>query len=389
MEQLQIYFRMLKRGWWLIALAALAGLNTALISSFLATPMFKTTASFIVSPGPSLLAGQDKEVINSIEALDKRSIVSTYAEVLKSDTVFDTAVSELGLDAETLNGYAVTAVVLPDASVLELTVEGPDPQRIALLANQIGELSIEYIEELYLIYDINLLDRATPPTAPFSPQPIRDSAVAFILGAGFGAMLAILRELLSAPFDMWRRRFNKDKSSLAQKRRVVQNRLNALIAADAADPTTFGLLQFGSQEGLDALSPTQKQRLLRQITAVLRSELRGKDTIGRWRENQFALLLPGLDESAGVEVVEKLAQKLRLPLQVDGVGEPLNLVVAGGVAVASGNQTGTETIEQAKTALNQAQRGKTAVLLFKSNMNSANDSPEDTLHPNLSANPTG
>ncbi|MCP5095511.1 MAG: diguanylate cyclase [Chloroflexi bacterium] len=351
--------------------------------------MFKTTASFIVSPGPSLLAGQDKEVINSIEALDKRSIVSTYAEVLKSDTVFDTAVSELGLDGESFSGYAVTAVVLPDASVLELTIEGPDPQRIAQLANQIGELSIEYIEGLYLVYDINLLDRAAPPSSPFSPQPTRDSAVAFILGGGFGAMLAILRELLSTPFNTWRRQFNKDKSSLAQKRRVVQTQLNALIAADKVEPATFSLLQFGSEEGLDTLSSTEKQQLLRQITAVLQSELRGKDTIGRWHDNQFALLMPGLDETTGVQMVEKLIQKLSLPIHMDTVGEPLNLVVAGGVAVAIGDQTGNTIIKQAETALNQAKRGKTAVFLFKNSMTSTNDSADDPLQANLSANPTG
>ena len=389
MEQLQIYFRMLQRGWWLIALAALAGLNMVLISSYFATPMYKTNASFIVSPGPSLLAGQDKEVVNSIEALDKRSIVSTYAEVLKSDSVFDTAVSDLGLDGESFADYAVTAVVLPDASVLELTIEGPDPQRIAQLANHIGELSIQYIEGLYLVYDINLLDRATPPTTPFSPQPVRDAAVAFILGGGFGAMLAILRELLSTPFNTWRRRFNKDKSSLAQKRRVVQTQLNDLIAADSAAPVTFGLLQFDGDEALELLSPTGKQQLLREITAVLQSELRGKDTIGRWRENQFALLLPGLDGKAGLQTVEKLVHKLSMPFQADAIAEPLHLSVVSGMAVANGTQTGNEIIEQAETALNQAKRGKTAVLLFNSSMKRTNGSPEDTLQPNLSANPTG
>ena len=122
MEQLQIYFGMLKRGWWLVALAALAALNMVLVSAYFATPMFRSKASFIVSPGPSLLAGQDKEVVDSIEALDKRSIVSTYAEVLKSDTVRDDAAAQLGLAETAVSAYAINAVVLPDASVLELTV---------------------------------------------------------------------------------------------------------------------------------------------------------------------------------------------------------------------------------------------------------------------------
>ena len=388
MEHLQIYIQMIKRGWWLIALSALAALNMALISSYNATPRFRTKASFIVSPGPSILAGQDKEVINSIEALDKRSIVSTYAEVLKSDAIFDQAAADIGFGENELSSYTVTAVVLPDASVLELTVEGSNPNIAAQLTNQIGTLSIEYIEELYLVYNINRLDQATPPSNPFSPQPIQDSAVAFILGAGFGAMLAILREFTSTPFNNWRRRLLKDKNSLAQKRRVVLNHLKGLIADSGTEYITFCLLQIGTEEGIDMLSTAGQKQLLRQTTAVLQNELRGKDVIGRWSNNQFALLIPELNEQAALEKLEALVEKLQTPMQIDELPNPLSLLITSGMASWKEDGSASVLVEEADKALIDAKKEGATVLLYNAPLTAQTVSANDSIQSHLSATPT-
>ena len=390
MEQLQIYFQMLKRGWWLIALAALAALNAVLIASYFATPMFRSKTSFIVSPGASLLAGQDKEVVDSIEALDKRSIVSTYAEVLKSDSVFNQAAVQLGLTSGDLSEFSISAVVLPDASVLELTIEGSDPDLAAQLANEIGLLSIEYIEGLYLVYNINQLDPATPASAPFSPQPVRDAAVALFLGGAFGAMLAILMGIMSTPFTNWQRRLQKDKNSLAQKRRVIFNQLKAYVDDKATDLIIFGLLKFDTDEGLELLSSTQQKLLLRQITAVLQNELRGKDIVGRWHKDQFALLLPGLDETSGLAQLETVRHKLaENPITISDLSDPVALQVTIGVASWQDKMSADTLMKQSEEALNQAHRDNIDLLLYSSPRTNLDLAADDAIQSHLSATPTG
>ena len=176
---------MLRQGWWIVALTALSALNIALVASYLATPLYRARARFLVSPNTAL-AVDSRDLVDSLQALDRRTIVSTYAEVLSSNRIFQDAGEELQLPSSILFQYGVTTVVLPEASILEMSVEGPDPQVAALLANTIGQHAIDYIKGLYQIYNIDFLDQARPPRRPFEPQATRDVSLAVALGGWRG-----------------------------------------------------------------------------------------------------------------------------------------------------------------------------------------------------------
>ena len=160
--EVKLYFRMLQRNWWLILLTAMVALTVSLTISYLATPQFSAVARFIIVPSSSLTSGAD--VVRSLDTLDRRSVVATYAEVMNSSRILENASNFLKLDAATiLREYSIQSVDLPDSSVLELTVSGPNPQLAAQLANAIGFQSITFTRSLNLIYELNFLDTAVPP----------------------------------------------------------------------------------------------------------------------------------------------------------------------------------------------------------------------------------
>ncbi len=192
--QLQTFFKALRRSWWIIGLVALAALSLALVIAYMATPQYRARAQFIVSPGPSLLASQDRDLIDGIEALDKRTIVATYAEVMGSGRIQREAAEDLGILPPELAAYQFSAVVLPSASVLEVAVSGPNPEKAAQLANQTGERAISFIEERYLVFKVEMLTPAQPARQPFLPNPGRDASLALVLGLIFGTTLAVVRE---------------------------------------------------------------------------------------------------------------------------------------------------------------------------------------------------
>lgn len=198
MTQLKPYLDILMRKWWLVALTALFALTLTLLVSWFDTPRFRAHAQFVVSPGASLLSGNDRDLVNSISALDRRSIVATYAEIMNSSSINRAAEASLNLTGHDGAGYSVQAVVVPDSSVVDLTVVGPNPVVAARLANAVGEQSIIYIQDLYQAYNINVLNPATAPALPFSPTPARDAAVALFLGLIVGVLLAVGSELVSS-----------------------------------------------------------------------------------------------------------------------------------------------------------------------------------------------
>ncbi len=188
---------MIIRGWWMVILTTLAAIAIALAISIIMTPMYRASASFVVSPNKAIVSNQS--LVDSLGTLDKRSIIATYAEVVNSNRIFSEATTALQINADDLKNYTHSAVVLPDANVLVLSVTGPDAQRTALLANSMGQRAINYVKGLYQAYDINLLDPAVPPPAPYSPQPLRDTGLAAVLGLVIGSVLAVVAARLQKP----------------------------------------------------------------------------------------------------------------------------------------------------------------------------------------------
>jgi receptor protein-tyrosine kinase len=195
-NELKILIQTVQRNWWIVALTAGAALLISIGVSMVTEPTYQTSARFIVSPSQGL---EDRDIINSLEALDKRSVVVTYAEVLRSNRIIAASLQELDMAAIDLADYELTAVVLPEANVLELTVAGPDPTLTAALANTAGEKAIEYMSSLYTIHLFNFLDRAPVPKRPFAPQPVQNAVLSVALGLGLGVLLVIMRERLFQP----------------------------------------------------------------------------------------------------------------------------------------------------------------------------------------------
>ena len=95
--EMRFYMRIIRKGWWLILIAALAAVNFSLVYSYYLTkPTYEAVARFIVSPNIQNIESRD--LVNSLEALDKRSIISTYAEVLNSREIITKTLNLLGMD---------------------------------------------------------------------------------------------------------------------------------------------------------------------------------------------------------------------------------------------------------------------------------------------------
>lgn len=320
--QIRIYLRMLQEGWWLIALSALSALLIALLMSYTVTPLYRATARFLISPNNDVMSGRD--IVNSLTALDKRVIGMTYAEVLSSDRIYRDTSEALQIDYNILRGYSLSAVVLPEASVLEFSASGENPNIAALFANGAGVQGIEYIKSINDVYSVTFLDAAVAPSSPYNTNPSRDAALALVLGLVVGAALAMLRGHLRPPLEFIRRQRITDSASGANTRGYVLEQIDSVAKATGEAPAVGVIRLDGLREAAEALPHVLQQRLLRQVTGLLRDELRGNDLVGRWDERSFVLMLPGANESSAHQVVQRIAAQLDTPLSIPG-GERITL----------------------------------------------------------------
>lgn len=350
--ELKLYLQMLWKGWWIVLLTALVAMFASLTYSFLTTPQYQAVARFIITPSTSL---EGNDVVNSLNTLDRRSVVVTYAEIMNSGRILDNSEDFLQLLPGSLNDYIVQAVVLPDANVLELTVEGVNPGLTAELANTIGYQTILFTSSLNMTFDLNFLDTASIPESPVSPRPLRDAVVAFVLGAVVGAALAIVSEQVRIPLETYRQRLRVDSTTGIYNSRYIRKLLEEELTKDPNGTLSIGIIELsGLQDLKETLPPSGLQYLLREVTSILHKELRGNDIIGRWNDVSFVLFLPTTPGNAAKVTLDRIYQALSGDVTLSVFDTTINLDPYIGGAVYSNDISAQELIDKAESSLEQA-----------------------------------
>lgn len=330
---IKMYFRMIQKGWWIIMLTVLATLNVILIIDMFSSPIYEATTRMIVLPNAESFAGKD--FVSSLSSLDNSSIVTTYADVFDSEFNQQAFINTLNLTEDEIAEYSQSTVVLPDSNVLEIYVTGPNAEITAKWANGVARTGIDYMRNLYQVYEVNILDAAVVPTEPISPRPARDLSLGGVLGLLVGVILAILRDQLRIPLEAYRQRRLVDSQSSAFNREHFETLLAEQTEKSAGEGGVFSLVMIkleGLMEFYDTLPQQVLNRLLTDVVGVLKAGLRGNDSVGRWDESTFSLLLPDTPVKAAETIKGRLLKALTPPMALASLDEKIALRPAVGVA---------------------------------------------------------
>jgi diguanylate cyclase (GGDEF)-like protein len=364
--EMRFYLRIIRSGWWLILIAALVAVNLSLVYSYYLTrPTYEAIARFIVSPNLENIESRD--LVNSLEALDKRSIISTYAEVLNSREIISGTINLLAADPAQFAAYTTSVTVLPDANIIRFSVRGPDPEVAAIFANGIGQNAIDFIRNLYVIYNIEFLDQAVVPSEPIEPKPIQNAGLALLVGTVAGIGLAIIRDQLSSTLDRLGERNKIDYESLAYSRPYFERRIRQEISSQPDTVLTFGIIHLnGIQDFYDSLPQAYTNKIMRHVAETLKYQLRGNDIVGRWSNLEFAIFLPSTDGVSAEGRMMRVREVLDQPFSLDSDDETAVLLdLRIGLADRQGGESLPLVVEQAEKALDVAMQSDGKVYLYK------------------------
>jgi len=356
--EIRLYFQMLKRGWWIVLLTAVAALAVSLGISIFATPQYKAEARLILNPSYSISVSGLEGVFSSLDVLDRVSIVSTYAEVMNSKSVYDSALASLQLQPlEIEDYYSYETIIIANSYVIGLEVRGPNADLAASLANAIGFQAIDLTKRLNQVISLDFLDMAAPPITPYWPQPLRDSIIAIVFGLLGGMGLAVLREQISIPWDAFKRQRILDSMTGVYTRKHFSHLHEKELAQNPEEVHSIGIVELtGLEDVLETLPIAGLQSILRRTSGILRKELRGNDLIGRWNDNSFILLLPSTPAMAAQRIFKRIFEALSEPVKIEMLDAVVNFDVHIGGAEYSNNITAKELYEKANSALENARR---------------------------------
>jgi diguanylate cyclase (GGDEF)-like protein len=354
--ELNLYLQMLRRGWWLVALTTLIALTTTLGISFLVTPQYEVVARFIITPN-ALGESNPDAVLSGLNTINNSSVMTTYAEIMNSNRIYSDTLAFLQLQSSALEKYTYESVVLPDSSVLELTVKGPDPQLAADIANAIGQQTINFTRHLNQVINLDFLDLAEPSSIPYSPNPLQNAGLAIVLGLAGGVVLVIVRDQLRASLETFRQRINLDNETGVYTKKYFSRLVEDELAQHPNDLLSIGIVELnGLRDITDTFPIAALQRILQRVTGSLRKELRGNDIIGRWNEISFIVMLPNTPGVAANRIFERIFQALSEAVNLDQFNMVVKLDAHIGGAEYGNHITANELFEKSNSALDQARR---------------------------------
>ncbi|BCN29014.1 polysaccharide biosynthesis tyrosine autokinase [Anaeromicropila herbilytica] len=128
--------------------------------------------------------------INSLDFTQAKNLVSSYMQILRSNTFLERVQKELGISysVDYLRSN-ISAVSIEDTAVFSVNVYNPNPEDAMNIANAIGELAPNEIIRIVKSGGIEVLDKAELPTVPYQSTSVTKL---ILIGALGGLVLAFV-----------------------------------------------------------------------------------------------------------------------------------------------------------------------------------------------------
>jgi succinoglycan biosynthesis transport protein ExoP len=197
---LRHYLEVLRRRKWIVLVLLAITIGVAAGATQLQEPKYRATMKIVIGQGQGLFS---PTLANAFEPFS-----ATMSDLLRSNIVAREVISNLGLDMTEESLLAKMSVsTKPASSALKVSIEDRDRVRARMIAQNIGFVFSELVEERFgQQAPAAPGDAAVPPLTatiwdpaviepqPVSPRPRRNLAIAGVLGLILGILGAFVRE---------------------------------------------------------------------------------------------------------------------------------------------------------------------------------------------------
>lgn len=179
--------------------AALVGFTA---SKFLMIPKYDSSALMIVNTRQDVNANVTSDQINSATKL-----VSTYSIIIKSDTVLQQVIDNLGLNLTYAKlNKRVTVAAVDDTQVMKITVQSDSPEWARQVCEQIITVAPDVIKEAVEAGSVKVISNPSLATEPVSPNIKKNTmlaaAVGFVLVIGIIVLQVLLDNKINTEEDV-------------------------------------------------------------------------------------------------------------------------------------------------------------------------------------------
>ena len=182
-----------KKSWIVIMSALLAGILVFTYTLCFVTPMYQANIMIYVNNGSENNSGS----VNSVDLAVALRLVTTYVNILKSDTVLEKVVEEADVDLTPSQVRSMmTAEPVEETEMFRVMITAPEPQMAADLANAIATVAQTAIPDIIDGSAAKIIDHAKVPTSRHSPSYVINTLVGILVGALAAITGIVVRDLM-------------------------------------------------------------------------------------------------------------------------------------------------------------------------------------------------
>lgn len=180
-----------KRGWILALLTSIAIIVSGVLNFFFIDPVYQAELTFMVN------FNQNENAQITKDDMDYgTNLVQTYKPIVKSRKVTRTIKENLNLEmsqSEIGNSIEINSISGP---VMSVTVKNTNAKLASDIANEVPEVFGNELKRIAKVDGIEIIDTATIPTNPISPNKIKNIVMAAIIAIVISIFIMLLLEVL-------------------------------------------------------------------------------------------------------------------------------------------------------------------------------------------------
>ena len=162
-----------------ILLAGIVGLVIMFAyTSFLVTPLYSASSMMYVMPDNS---NSNSSTLSDMQV--GQQLTSDYSSMIKSRSFMEDVIKKLNLTIDYQQLLEKVEVTNPTSSrILQVTVNDPNPQTAADIANEVASLAESKLKEITGMQAIKIYEEAAVPEKPSSPSLKKNCALGLLAG---------------------------------------------------------------------------------------------------------------------------------------------------------------------------------------------------------------
>ena len=182
----------IKKYFWVLLISMLVmGAAGFGVSEFLIEPEYESSITMIVN------TGQDNSITVTNDSITSaQNLVSTYAVIIKSNTVLNQVINELDLDMsyDDLDSNVYVDAV-DDTQIMRVAVRDADKERSAAIVETIAEIAPDIIVDTVEAGSCKVISQVITSEDPVTPNVLKNTLIMAAMGLLVSVAAIVLRTL--------------------------------------------------------------------------------------------------------------------------------------------------------------------------------------------------